>query len=107
MRLSIDNIYSKHYIGNTLDIKMRQKAGSELPWASIIQGNPTLVQLATMDFQPGKYELVFESIDDNSSVKSVLKTDKIVLNVTACQISHTQQVELQSALDKWPIELSV
>ena len=58
---------------------MRQKAGSELPWTSIIQGNPTLVQLTTMDLQPGKYELVLESIDDNSSVKSVLKRDTIVL----------------------------
>ena len=71
-----------------------------------------------MDLYPGKYEIVLESIDDNSSVKSVLKTDKIVLNVieieteqvekeSGCQISHTKLVELQSALDEWPIELSV
>ena len=99
---------------------MRQKAGSELPWASIIQDNPTKVQLTPMDLYPGKYELVLESIDDNSSVKSVLKTDKIVLNVieieteteqvekeSGCQISHKKLVELQSALDELPIELSV
>ena len=37
----IENIYSKHHIGNTLSIKLRQKAGSELPWVSFVQGSPS------------------------------------------------------------------
>ena len=60
---------------------MQQKAGSELAWASITQGNPTQVQLTPVNLTPGKYELVLESIDDSSSVKSVLEIDNIVLNV--------------------------
>ena len=94
--LPIENIFAKQNIGNWLDINVRQKAGLELSWVSITQGNPnTQVTLTPTNLAPGKYELVLESFDNNSSVKSVLKRDTIVLTIADQAV--IQQVEKEES----------
>ena len=61
--LVIEPIYAKFEIGNKLDIHLRQKAGSELFWVTILQGSPTQVQFDTGGVQPGVFTLVLESFD--------------------------------------------
>ena len=81
----IDNIYPMHLIGNTLDIKMRQKVGSELPWVTLEQGNPTHLKINTAGavLAPGDYTLILQSFDNNGSVKSTLKEDLITITILA------------------------
>jgi len=80
--ISVQNIYSAYPIGNTLDVKLRQKPGTELPWVTITQGSPSVVKLSPVGVSPGTYTLTLESFDDNGTVKSALSTDKITLTVT-------------------------
>ena len=39
--IAVNQIYSKLTIGNTLDINLRQKAGTEFIWVTLIQGSPS------------------------------------------------------------------
>ena len=79
----VDNVYSKLTIGNVLDINLRQKAGSELPWVSLEQGSPSLIKIVPAGVAPGDYTLILQSFDNNGSVKSTLKTDLITITVKA------------------------
>ena len=83
--LTIDHIMSRPdvKITNVLNINLRQKVGSGLPWVQISND----VVAATLSFDPspplGNYELILESIDLNSPLTSpaVLKTNVITVNV--------------------------
>ena len=46
------------------------------------ESSQTLVSLNAEDLQPGEFNLILESFDQNSSVKSTLKTDQITIIVT-------------------------
>ena len=77
--LSVENIYSKHTIGNILYIHLREKSGAAaLGWFTFTQGSPTQVLIAPPFITaPGVYQLVLESFDNNGSVFSTLKEDVI------------------------------
>ena len=79
--IAVENIYSKFTIGNTLDINLRQKAGTELFWVTLEQGNPTLIKTVPAGVAPGDYTLILQSFDNNGSVKSTLKEDVITIIV--------------------------
>ena len=81
--LSISNIKSALSIGNTLDPRVRQKQGSGLSWATIIQGIAGIqIQLSPQaSVAPGAYTLFLEYYDNNSSVGSILKSHTIALTV--------------------------
>ena len=80
--IAVENITSKFTIGNVLDINLRQKAGTELLWVSIEQGNPTtLIKTVPAGVAPGDYTLILQSFDNNGSVKSTLKEDLITITI--------------------------
>ena len=57
----------------------------------------TLVSLNAKGVQPGEYNLILQSFDQNSSVKSTLKTDQITIIVTGYSpLSFTSDLELQN-----------
>jgi len=72
-------------ITNDLDIKLRQKPGSELSWVTITNGATAATSAFDLCPPLGDHELILESIDNNSplSSPSVLKTDVIILSITA------------------------
>ena len=74
--ISVDHIFSKHFIGNSLSIKLRQKVNSVLAWVTLIQGNDaTQVQFAPEERAAGDYSLFLESYDDNGDGYTILKQD--------------------------------
>ena len=79
--LEIEPIYAMLEIGNTLDIHLRQKVGSELPWVTFPDGNPKQVHFAPDGVEPGNYTVILESFDQNSGVFSTLKTDTVTVTV--------------------------
>ena len=81
--LEVPRIQSQFTIGNELNINLRQKPGSEVSWAQIIQTSPTLVKIDTTGIKAGNYTLTLESFDLNGSVYSTLRTDEIKIEVTA------------------------
>ena len=64
-----------------LDINLRQKAGTELLWVTLEQGNPTHIKIVPAAVAPGDYTLILQSYDKNGSVKSTLKEDLITITV--------------------------
>ena len=80
----IAHIYSEFPIGNTLDIKMRQSAGLELEFVSISESaDASEIHLDASTVKLGDYTLTLESYDDAGGVYSTLKTDTIVITVSA------------------------
>lgn len=59
------------------------------------QGSPTKLILTAVGLEISSYTLVLESFDNNSSVKSVLRTDTLTIKIVAgasvkeceCQVS--------------------
>ena len=89
--LSIDNIVADASlpIGNTLDIKMRQRSGSEQAWVTITQGSPTVVSFTpTNTLAVGQYSVILESYDNNGGVFSTLKSDTVTVNVLPAECSQ-------------------
>ena len=72
LTLTIENIRSVSPTVSLL-VQMRQQSSKELSWPSIVQGNPTKIQLAPVDVSPGDYELILESFNQNGSQKLTLK----------------------------------
>ena len=70
-------------ITNTLDITLRQKAGTELSWITFTQDSlVTKVKFAPdASVAPGDYTVVLESFDQAGGVYSALKTDTIAVKV--------------------------
>lgn len=87
--LTLDAITSKYTIGNTLDIRLRQKAGEERSFVSITQGDPHTIEVAPQTSDTFEGDIYFESIDANSNAEtpSVLKYDTVSLTVrdSACK----------------------
>ena len=81
---SIVKITPEFPIVNNLDIMMRQQAGTELSWVTFTEDTETQVHFAPdTSVAPGEYTVVLESFDNNSAVKSALKTDTITVTVTS------------------------
>ena len=85
--MTLDHVKSRLdvQVTNVLDINLRQKAGSELPWVTIENDQ----NAATVRFEQcppdGNYTLILESIDLNSPKQDlpvVLKTEVIDLTVS-------------------------
>ena len=51
------------------------------------QTGQTIVRFDAKDVQPAEYKLSLESFDQNSSVKSTLKTDEIIIYVVDIHFS--------------------
>ena len=67
------------------------------------ESSQTLVRINAEHIQPGEYSLVLESFDLNSSVKSALKTDLIVIKVL--NLPHfTSDLEMQQLTLGVPFE---
>ena len=80
--LKIPNIYSAIPIGNQLDINLRQSLGNELSFVTLTEhSGQTIVNIDAKDLQVAEYKLILESFDQNSSVKSTLKTDEITIRI--------------------------
>ena len=72
------NIYSYYQIGNTLDIKLRQKSENHLNFISFTEKTGvTEVTIDSSGVALGVYTIYIESFDANSNVQSALKTDMI------------------------------
>ena len=85
--ISIEKISSKMTIGNTLDIQVRQSAAGVIyTWVTVDQTTPIKVK-----FEPGlataaaTYNIVLETFDNNSSVKSAILTDQVAVEVIGFQ----------------------
>ena len=63
MKIEIGAVRSLHTIGNVLDIKLRQKVGSELSFATLVTGSPSVLTLAPPISAKGSYEVILESYD--------------------------------------------
>lgn len=86
--LEVEDIRSEFIIGNALKIKLQQKSGSELDWVTITEGNPFVIKFELKGLEVGDYTLILETIDENSKVQSVLKTDVVTLRIPpSCQFS--------------------
>jgi len=83
--LSIEKIVANptYPIGNTLNVMLRQKAGSELTWVTFTQDTlDTKVNLAPdISLAPGDFTVILESYDLDGGVFSALKTDSVILKV--------------------------
>ena len=78
--LEIQDIYSSLPLGNDLLIQLRQT--SALDFVTINNsGTKHSITINPQGISTGYYELILESYDGNSSIKSALKTDKIVLEI--------------------------
>lgn len=78
--LNVNYIYSKHVIGDELQIQMRVAQGQDIATLENKQGHSTI----TIDpgfVDGGTYDLVLESWNDLSPVKSVLRRDVIQVTV--------------------------
>ena len=54
----------------------------ELSWVTILQGEPTQIQLdPSEDIAAGDYTLILQSFDDNGSKKTTLKEEIITIGV--------------------------
>ena len=60
---------------------MRQQSGKKLSWVTILQGSPTKISVLPLDIPLGDYELILESFDESSALKSTLQEDIIILRV--------------------------
>lgn len=77
-------------IGNVLNINLRQKSGSELPFVSFRQNvNRTEVDVSPGDVPVGFYDLVIQSYDVNSPLvlASTLKEETISIQVIECPLN--------------------
>ena len=82
--MKINDIYSALPIGNELDIYMRQ-ASPTLSFVALTNYSwYWIVVINTMNIELGAYTLKLESYDNNSSVKSTLKTDTILFDIINC-----------------------
>ncbi len=63
MTIVIGEVESLHTIGNVLDRKLRQKVGSELSFATLVTGSPSVLTLAPPATAKGSYEVILESYD--------------------------------------------
>ena len=63
--LEVENIFSEEDIGNILDIQLRQKGGSELPFVTLGPGGAASysILIDTSGVAAGDYNLALESID--------------------------------------------
>ena len=67
------------------------------------ESSQTLVSFNTEDVKPGEYNLILESFDLNSKVKSALKTDLILIKVL--NLPHfTSDLEMQQLTLGVPFE---
>ena len=80
--ISVGKIYSVYQIGNTLDIKLRQKTDFDFV-IFYEKENHTDLSIDGEGITPGTYNLIIESFDSNSNVQSALKTDTIQINIVA------------------------
>ena len=65
-----------------MNINLRQASGSVLSFVTLTeQSDQTLVNIDATGVQPAEYSLILESFDQNSSVKSTLRTDEITIHV--------------------------
>ena len=83
LTLTVEDIYAEIAIANTLIPIVRQATSSALDWVSISSsGNgASEILLDATTLTAGEYKIILESIDANSSVGSVLKTDEIAVTV--------------------------
>ena len=82
--MKINDIYSALPIGNELDMYMRQ-ASPTLSFVALTNYSwYWIVVINTMNIELGAYTLKLESYDNNSSVKSTLKTDTILFDIINC-----------------------
>ena len=92
-RVLIESIYAELPIGNTLDIKLRQKSGFELGFVTFEEvATGTNVIIDTIGLPIGTYTLELESYDDAGGVYTTLKTDKITMDVieSAVEVLQTE-----------------
>ena len=94
---TIEAIRSELTIGNELSIYLRQKSGNELSWVSFEQGSPTKVKVNACDIATGSYTLTLESYDNNSAVKTVLKTDTVAIKVT--DPTYVRDSSIETSID--------
>ena len=80
--ISVGKIYSVYQIGNTLDIKLRQKTDFDFVIFDEKE-NHTDLSIDGEGITPGTYNLIIESFDSNSNVQSALKTDTMQINIVA------------------------
>ena len=98
--LEIEHIYSAVQIGNILDIKMRQKPGTELIWITLDQSeNGTRVFFRPDLTTEGDHSLVLESYDHNSrlAVPSTLKTDTIKVHIRSAKCKTNPETSFKFA----------
>ena len=88
--MKIPHITSALTIGNTLQINMRQRNGTELHFVSLSNTDSfTEVIIDGNDLTNGNYELVLESYDEASGVYSTLKTDRITISIVFDDLTDT------------------
>ena len=75
--LKVDHVVSTYTIGNTLNIKVRVKDQGSFPWVSVVCYAAYCEVTFTNTGLSGSQQVVLQSFDDNGSVKSTLKEDKI------------------------------
>ena len=80
--LMLPHIEAIYPIGNTLNIEARQLSGSELSFVTLShQSTGTEVTIDPDLTTAGTYELKIESLDLNSSVQSILKTETFTITI--------------------------
>ena len=76
-KLKVDHISSTLTIGNTLDIKVKVKDSVNFAWVAVDCTATSCEVTFTKNEISGLQEVVLESYDNSSSVKSTLLEDKI------------------------------
>ena len=80
--IAVDPTYP---ISNTIDPQIRQSAGTELDWVSIVQqtgASDVVIDATKIGLAVGDYQITLEAFDGVSSVGSALKTDTVTIHVT-------------------------
>lgn len=74
----VEHIIAHPPIGNELWINIKQGADNTLGFIEIsLTATESVLKLNGAGVEPGTYELIIESFDENSTVKTTLKKDTI------------------------------
>ena len=93
--INVPHVFEEDAIVNQLKVNLRQKAGYNLPFVTLINGaDSTDVVINATNVNPGRYILVLESFDLNNSTlpNLTLKTDTITITVIEADDNSTQEL---------------
>ena len=86
----MDPIYASPAIGNIIDVHLRIYSTS---YPGVITVSGSKITIDPAGAIEGEYDLVIESYDNNSSLKSTLMTDNILIRILATPYEPEDKIE--------------